>query len=466
MLAGVKFISRDQIDEGKDEELDDKKREKRKSSTKKKKERIRKKGCSSSDDEGLEKIRKGSRKKKWYSSEEYSSSPTDSGSDDGSDEGQKAPKRKSKKKRKYEDNSESERKHRSRGGKKGRSKDDGEDGDYSSDVNIVRREMGLEWMTKPIDRSATNTFSNSEKEPEEPEPPTEQLKKANSRELNPYLKDNGSGYPEDADQLKRGGDRLLSSSLVGDGGASWRLKALKRAKEQAAREGRRLEEVVGERWGSLGDLAVSVASHTAAPSQAHIHAIKSRKMGLTDDNKSYSNNAEKRSSHGDLKDVSVRHLEMRAPKIHDSLSWGKRRKGQNMSNRDAGLISSTISSLNKFNNDGSFMDKVASMQSKDQGGSCDDPDTKSEGILNSELDASEKKTIEGKQPLSANQLAAKALQLRIKGKHEEAERLLKEAENAKPEQEAGEGLRRHRPDSITSRYVMQDIKHAAEEEGR
>jgi len=31
--------------------------------------------------------------------------------------------------------------------------------------------------------------------------------------------------------------------LVGDGGASWRLKALKRAQEQAARDGKNLEEV-------------------------------------------------------------------------------------------------------------------------------------------------------------------------------------------------------------------------------
>lgn len=65
----------------------------------------------------------------------------------------------------------------------------------------------------------------------------------NPRELNPYLKGNGSGYPDDADEKRSGEDQLPSSSLVGDGGASWRLKALKRAQEQAAREGRKLEEV-------------------------------------------------------------------------------------------------------------------------------------------------------------------------------------------------------------------------------
>ncbi|MCI61178.1 CWF19-like protein 2-like, partial [Trifolium medium] len=62
-------------------------------------------------------------------------------------------------------------------------------------------------------------------------------KKANPRELNPYLKDDGNGYPEESDKVKVGASQLLSSSVVGDGGASWRLKALKRTQEQAAREG-------------------------------------------------------------------------------------------------------------------------------------------------------------------------------------------------------------------------------------
>jgi hypothetical protein len=35
---------------------------------------------------------------------------------------------------------------------------------------------------------------------------------------------------------------------VGDGGASWRMKALRRAQERAAQEGRTLDAVVQERW--------------------------------------------------------------------------------------------------------------------------------------------------------------------------------------------------------------------------
>lgn len=69
--------------------------------------------------------------------------------------------------------------------------------------------------------------------------------------MNPYLKENRSGYPEESDGAKVGAEQLLSSSLVGDGGASWRLKALKRAQEQAAREGRNFQEVFMPRFSDV-----------------------------------------------------------------------------------------------------------------------------------------------------------------------------------------------------------------------
>lgn len=55
------------------------------------------------------------------------------------------------------------------------------------------------------------------------------------RELNPYLKDGGSGVPPEA---ARGAaaEPIHRAAGVGDGGASWRLKALKRAQAQAGEE--------------------------------------------------------------------------------------------------------------------------------------------------------------------------------------------------------------------------------------
>lgn len=61
--------------------------------------------------------------------------------------------------------------------------------------------------------------------------------------MNPYYKDNGTGYPDQVYDGESSKIKLPASSLVGDGGASWRLKALKRAREQAIREGRKIDEV-------------------------------------------------------------------------------------------------------------------------------------------------------------------------------------------------------------------------------
>ena len=111
------------------------------------------------------------------------------------------------------------------------------------------------------------------------------------RELNPYWKDGGSGLPQNkpgsnthehsGDSMRehsgdstreRSGDstrerpgdstrehsgdstKRRSGSRVGDGGRSWMLRSYKRAVEQAETEGRSLEQIAGERWGSLEKL--------------------------------------------------------------------------------------------------------------------------------------------------------------------------------------------------------------------
>ncbi|KAI3929799.1 hypothetical protein MKX01_025967 [Papaver californicum] len=123
---------------------------------------------------------------------------------------------------------------------------------------------------------------------------------------------------------------------------------------------------------------------------------------------------------------------MREPKVHDSLSWRKR-KGVVMSTETAQVIFAAASSLNKFANDGSFLRQLASNKNKeDDYPSCPPKDMET---VNMELSVGSsgvgkpsEESASGKQELSANQLAAKAMQLRMKGKHAEADKLMKEVE--------------------------------------
>ena len=99
-----------------------------------------------------------------------------------------------------------------------------------------------------------------------------------------------------------------------------------------------------------------------------------------------------------------------------------------MSSKDASIISSAMSSLNKFSNDGSFMREMISQKSDDSASSLASSHIECETKVGPELVSSEsEKPSEdavGKLALSANQLAAKVMQLRMKGKHEEADKLM------------------------------------------
>ncbi|CAG0890248.1 unnamed protein product [Cyprideis torosa] len=67
------------------------------------------------------------------------------------------------------------------------------------------------------------------------------------RELNPSMREGGTSAPPSTSGTSEG-------KMVGDGGKSFYLKALKRAKETAAEQGITLEEVAADRFGSLEKL--------------------------------------------------------------------------------------------------------------------------------------------------------------------------------------------------------------------
>ncbi|GMI93975.1 hypothetical protein like AT1G56290 [Hibiscus trionum] len=481
MLSGVRIVPRDQIDKEEDKSSDVKK----KYSSKKEKHKRKKKssGFNGSSDDDLERIGKGSRRnKKWYSSEEYSSrSRSESEGSSDSDEkrhrkrrkdkkgkndcsgdelGGRSKKRSRSKKKRYSPASEeysSEEEDQRRNSRVGKKKDDGRESSSLKESEIERKEIGLEWMLKPAfkpDKKPSELVEQLE------EPPTEEIKKTHPRELNPYLKDNGTGYPEEADEKRVSVDRLLSSSVVGDGGASWRLKALKRAEEQAAREGRSIEEVVLERWGSLDILAEYGASRRAAAPRAHLHAIRNRKQGPNDEKQNVADDQSERNSKRNttkdyLRDVSLRHSEMRAPKVHDSLSWGKQNHKNSLAKNAV-----AISTANKFTNDGNFMQEFLRKQGNDTIASGSH--TNHDANMDSEVKASEtnepsEATTMSKESLSINQLAAKALQLRLKGKHEEAQELLLEVESLKAKQSTGDHASKQHNVDNRSRFVVHDI---------
>ncbi|KAL1219139.1 Zinc finger CCCH domain-containing protein 59 [Cardamine amara subsp. amara] len=327
---------------------------------------------------------------------------------------------------------------------------DGDDETVELGGDIVRKKMGLDWMLPPVRKDEPNPSSDVEEKFKESVP---EVTKVNPRELNPYLKDNGSGYPEEESEKKHGKDQLLPTSVVGDGGVSWRMKALKRAKEQAARDGQNLEEVVGERWGSLGNLVESVASQRAAPSRAHLNAINNRRRVENEKNdteKKPERISEKGNSREYLKDDSLRRGVLRAPKTDSSLSWGKR-KGQMHRNEDSRLISEAAAHLNKFSNDGNFMKEMLSKQKNE---SVSPEETRGDHRSDVETNKDSEETLPS---LSVNQLAAKALQLRMKGKHEEAQKLMDEAERLKAKQAVEDDSSKDHSIRTAVRYPVKDM---------
>nr|KAG5705361.1 hypothetical protein BaRGS_011133 [Batillaria attramentaria] len=115
-----------------------------------------------------------------------------------------------------------------------------------------------DWMAAPLVTDIIPTVTREElrrrkKEEEEKNKPQAanllEQPGQHSRELNPYWKGGGTGLPENKPTAA-----ATPPVAAGDGGLSWLRKAYDRCKQQAKDEGRSLEDIAAERYGSLEKL--------------------------------------------------------------------------------------------------------------------------------------------------------------------------------------------------------------------
>lgn len=133
---------------------------------------------SDDDNDEFEKIAKGSRRKKWYSSEECLSSGSESSDvKDMRERGKKkSRRRRSRKKYSSNDSSDAEesdglghsnKKQKHQKMDKSRNRKERISDDAFDDREIVRKEMGLEWMLRPDDRTGRKPAVRTEDAPPE-----------------------------------------------------------------------------------------------------------------------------------------------------------------------------------------------------------------------------------------------------------------------------------------------------------
>ncbi|KAK9827469.1 hypothetical protein WJX74_004333 [Apatococcus lobatus] len=244
-----------------------------------------------------------------------------------------------------------------------------------------------DWMSESNARPLFSDTATAAEETNE-EKQAARAERMKARELNPEIRGDATAPEVPGKQPGR-----PAAAVVGDGGASWRMKALRRAQAQAAEEGSNLSELVSERWGSLQHLTSTLTEGRAAPARAHLQAAHSRRSAQPGNSQ-----GGKRSAY--LDDVGTDNARMKRPddaslswssrkgkssnggrreeSRHDELhgkggSGGGRERGRHQSSdghrarsardplgarADAEALRSAAPALNKFPTDGSFLDSA------------------------------------------------------------------------------------------------------------
>ncbi|KAL4428538.1 hypothetical protein ABPG75_002627 [Micractinium tetrahymenae] len=225
---------------------------------------------------------KKEKKTKQKSGRRHAASDSDGGGGSSSDGGGAAPGRRLRREQ-WDDPEDSDSGSEGEGaGQLGAARGGGGGGGDDAGAGLQRED----WMTKPQARQKTDAQLAAEEE--ERERAEEEARKrdpdrpfVSERELNPYLKNGGTGQPPQGEGAAAAAP--VRAAGVGDGGASWRLKALKRAQQQAKEEGKKMNDIVAERWGSLAELTGGLTEgRRAAHGNAHLHAARDRRAADPD----------------------------------------------------------------------------------------------------------------------------------------------------------------------------------------
>ncbi len=137
-----------------------------------------------------------------------------------------------------------------------------------------------------------------------------------------------------------------SRSVVGDGGASWRRKALKRMQERSQMEDKSLEQIAEERGVNLDRLKHDARNTSYRRNRATPHRFSNRAY---------------------LDDIHGHRREMKKPSVDRSVFTKRREKTREEEDRGQSLQSTTEtapSALNKFPSDGSFLQMFAQPSSE------------------------------------------------------------------------------------------------------